>query len=216
MFEICCRCSAQISNLPGVQVFVDSQRYIAYPIKFWFHSSLLMLKYAVLTFRPEVHWQGDCTNSSLNSWCSRRTGYARRQLTWTTYQYRPWQSGRFWESMLQAFPIQSIRAWMELFASLYTDPISGNQYNILVRLDQDFRNQIEDLKQLTITTANGQQVLLGNIATIEKRSGPRADWSKVSAAPCRSDANAVGRDLEAFRKIFRINSINWRCHKDLK
>jgi CzcA family heavy metal efflux pump len=85
-------------------------------------------------------------------------------------------------------------------ASLYTDPISGNQYNILVRLDQDFRNQIEDLKQLTITTANGQQVLLGNIATIEKRSGPVQIDRKYQQRLVEVTANAVGRDLGSVSK----------------
>ena len=85
-------------------------------------------------------------------------------------------------------------------ASLYTDPISGNQYNILVRLDQDYRNQIEDLKQLTITTANGQQVLLGNIATIEKQSGPVQIDRKYQQRLVEVTANAVGRDLGSVAK----------------
>ena len=85
-------------------------------------------------------------------------------------------------------------------ASLYTDPISGNQYNILVRLNQSYRNQIEDLKQLTITTANGQQVLLGNIATIEKRSGPVQIDRKYQQRLVEVTANAVGRDLGSVSK----------------
>ncbi len=31
-------------------------------------------------------------------------------------------------------------------ASLYTDPVNGNQYNILVRLSEDYRANIEDLR----------------------------------------------------------------------
>ena len=85
-------------------------------------------------------------------------------------------------------------------ASLYTDPISGNQYNILVRLNQDFRDQIEDLKQLTITTANGQQVLLGNIATIEKRNGPVQIDRKYQQRLVEVTANVSGRDLGSVAK----------------
>jgi CzcA family heavy metal efflux pump len=85
-------------------------------------------------------------------------------------------------------------------ASLYTDPISGNQYNILVRLNQDFRNQIEDLKQLTITAANGQQVLLGNIATIEKRNGPVQIDRKYQQRLVEVTANVSGRDLGSVAK----------------
>jgi multidrug efflux pump subunit AcrB len=85
-------------------------------------------------------------------------------------------------------------------ASLYTDPISGNQYNILVRLNQDFRDQIEDLKQLTITAANGQQVLLGNIATIEKRNGPVQIDRKYQQRLVEVTANVSGRDLGSVAK----------------
>jgi multidrug efflux pump subunit AcrB len=85
-------------------------------------------------------------------------------------------------------------------ASLYTDPISGNQYNILVRLNQSYRDQIEDLKQLTITAANGQQVLLGNIATIQKRSGPVQIDRKYQQRIVEVTANAVGRDLGSVSK----------------
>lgn len=85
-------------------------------------------------------------------------------------------------------------------ASLYTDPVSGNIYNILVRLNQNYRDQIEDLKQLTITTANGQQVLLGNIATIEKRSGPVQIDRRYQQRLVEVTANAVGRDLGSVSK----------------
>jgi len=85
-------------------------------------------------------------------------------------------------------------------ASLYTDPVSGNLYNILVRLNQNYRDQIEDLKQLTITTASGQQVLLGNIATIEKRNGPVQIDRKYQQRLIEVTANAVGRDLGSVSK----------------
>jgi hydrophobe/amphiphile efflux-1 (HAE1) family protein len=80
-------------------------------------------------------------------------------------------------------------------ASTYTDPVSGNQYNILVRLDQDYRNQIEDLKKLTVATSSGQQVLLGNIASIEKKSGPVQIDRKYQQRLVEVTANVVGRDL---------------------
>ncbi|MEK9137734.1 MAG: efflux RND transporter permease subunit, partial [Bacteroidota bacterium] len=49
-------------------------------------------------------------------------------------------------------------------ASVFTDPSSGNQYNILVRLNEDYRSQIDDLQKLTLPTPSGQHVLLGNVA----------------------------------------------------
>jgi CzcA family heavy metal efflux pump len=57
-------------------------------------------------------------------------------------------------------------------ASLFTDPVNGNQYNILVRLSEDFRSNIDDLKNVVLTTSTGQPVTLGSVATIEKANAP--------------------------------------------
>jgi len=80
-------------------------------------------------------------------------------------------------------------------ASLYTDPISGNQSNILVRLDEKYRNQIDDIKNLTVTTADGHDVLLGNLATIERTSGPVQIDRKYQQRLVEVTADVSGRDL---------------------
>lgn len=80
-------------------------------------------------------------------------------------------------------------------ASLYTDPVSGNQYNILVRLSEDFRSQIDDLKNLVLTTSGGQEVLLGNVATIEKANAPVQIDRKYQQRLVEVTANVTGRDL---------------------
>jgi multidrug efflux pump subunit AcrB len=80
-------------------------------------------------------------------------------------------------------------------ASLYTDPVSGNQYNILVRLDEDYRSNIDDLKKLTISAPGGEQVLLGNIATIERASSPVQIDRKYQQRKVSVTANVTGRDL---------------------
>ena len=80
-------------------------------------------------------------------------------------------------------------------ASLYTDPVSGNQYNILVRLNEDYRSQIEDLANIVLTSAPGQQVLLGNIATIEKANAPVQIDRKFQQRLIEVTANVTGRDL---------------------
>lgn len=49
-------------------------------------------------------------------------------------------------------------------ASLYTDPVTGNSYNILVRLDERFRSSPEDLAKIIVPGAGGQPVLLGSVA----------------------------------------------------
>jgi CzcA family heavy metal efflux pump len=80
-------------------------------------------------------------------------------------------------------------------ASLFTDPVTGNQYNILVRLSEDYRSQIEDLKNIVVTTAGGEQVLLGNIANIEKANSPVQIDRKYQQRIVDVTANVSGRDL---------------------
>ncbi|MBI3586273.1 MAG: efflux RND transporter permease subunit [Ignavibacteriales bacterium] len=80
-------------------------------------------------------------------------------------------------------------------ASQFTDPQTGNQYNILVRLSEDYRSNIEDLKNLVLTTAGGQQILLGNIATIVKTNSPVQIDRKYQQRIVDVTANVSGRDL---------------------
>jgi len=80
-------------------------------------------------------------------------------------------------------------------ASVYTDPLNGNEYNILVRLSQDFRTDIDDIKNLVLTTPGGQQVLLGNVAEIEKASSPVQIDRKQQQRIVDVTANVSGRDL---------------------
>jgi CzcA family heavy metal efflux pump len=80
-------------------------------------------------------------------------------------------------------------------ASLYTDPVNGNQYNILVRLNEDYRSRIEDLGNLALTTSGGQQVLLGNIAKVTKANSPVQIDRKYQQRLVEVTANVSGRDL---------------------
>jgi multidrug efflux pump subunit AcrB len=80
-------------------------------------------------------------------------------------------------------------------ASLYFDPVSGNQYNILVRLDEKYRSSISDLQNVVLTTSNGQPVLLGNIATIQRTSSPVEIDRKYQQRLIEVTANASGRPL---------------------
>ena len=80
-------------------------------------------------------------------------------------------------------------------ASTYTDPVTGNQYNILVRMSEDFRSHIDDLKSIVLTTSSGQQVLLGNLATIEKANVPVQIDRKYQQRIVDVTANVSGRDL---------------------
>ena len=80
-------------------------------------------------------------------------------------------------------------------ASLFTNPMNGNQYNILVRLSENYRSRIDDLRDLVLTTSGGQPVRLGNIATIEKADAPVQIDRKYQQRLVEVTANVTGRDL---------------------
>jgi CzcA family heavy metal efflux pump len=80
-------------------------------------------------------------------------------------------------------------------ASLYTDPVNGNQYNMLVRLGESFRSEPEDLKNIVLVTSAGEQVTLGNIAHIEKAASPVQIDRKYQQRIVDVTANVTGRDL---------------------
>ena len=80
-------------------------------------------------------------------------------------------------------------------ASIYSDPVNGNQYNILVRLDEKYRSDIDDLNRLILTAPNGDQVLLGNLAHIRRTTGPVQIDRKYQQRIVDVTANVTGRDL---------------------
>ena len=80
-------------------------------------------------------------------------------------------------------------------ASQYTDPQTGNQYNILVRLDSTDRNRIDDIGKLTVPSSSGQLVKLGNIARVEMASTPVEIDRKYQQRIIDVTANVTGRDL---------------------
>ncbi len=80
-------------------------------------------------------------------------------------------------------------------ASQYTDPQSGNQYNILVRLDSTDRDRIDDISRLTVPSANGQLVKLGNIAQVVMTNTPVEIDRKYQQRIIDVTANVTGSDL---------------------
>lgn len=93
-------------------------------------------------------------------------------------------------------------------ASLYTDPVNGNQYNILVRFGEDFRSNIDDLKDIILATPGGGQVQLGNIATIEKAAAPVQIDRKYQQRLIEVTANVTGRDLGSVANDIRAGIAN--------
>ena len=86
-------------------------------------------------------------------------------------------------------------------ASTFTDTVTGIASDVLVRLDQRFRSSPEDLEDIVLTTAGGQAVLLGNVATITRRtSGGRRASSTCrpgSASPRAATSNSRTRHSAA-------------------
>jgi CzcA family heavy metal efflux pump len=79
--------------------------------------------------------------------------------------------------------------------SLYSDPVTGNQYDILVRLDESFRSHYEDISKIVLTTKTGEQVPLGNVATIERTNSPVQIERKYQQRMIEVTGNATGRPL---------------------
>ena len=87
--------------------------------------------------------------------------------------------------------------------SIYTDPVSGNEYNIVVQLDRPYRHSLEDLKNVFLTNASGQQILLRDIARIRESSGPNEIDRKRMTRLITISANPVGRPLGAIARDLR-------------
>jgi len=79
--------------------------------------------------------------------------------------------------------------------SIYTDPRTGNEYNIVVQFDRPFRHSLEDLKNVFLTNQNGSPILLRNIATIVKGYSPNEVDRKYMTRLITITANPVGRPL---------------------
>lgn len=80
-------------------------------------------------------------------------------------------------------------------ASQFTDPQTGNQFNILVRLQETDRNRIDDIRQLMVPTSSGQLIKLGNIANVQMTTTPVEIDRKYQQRIIDVTGNVTGRDL---------------------
>ncbi len=84
----------------------------------------------------------------------------------------------------------------------------GEETDIRVRYDEVYRNNIEKIEKLSITTPSGQQVPLKQIATISKGEGPvkinREDQLRVVAVT----ANVIDRDIGSVVKDIKNRLAN--------
>ena len=89
----------------------------------------------------------------------------------------------------------SLNSNASISPSIFTDPRTGNQYNVVVQLDEPYRRTPEDLGRIFVTTDDGRPVLLSTIADIKQSAGPVEIERKYQQRLVRIAANAVGRDL---------------------
>ncbi len=80
-------------------------------------------------------------------------------------------------------------------ASLFSDPVNGNQYNILVRFSEQYRSSPDDLRKLLLVTPSGTLVQLGEIANITQDASPVEIDRKYQQRIIDVTAEASGRDL---------------------
>ncbi len=85
-------------------------------------------------------------------------------------------------------------------ASIFTDPQSGNQYNILVRLTEDYRNKIDDIKNLSVQNSPGQTIKLSNLVNVSLVKAPIQIDRRYQERIVEVTANVQGRDLGSVSK----------------
>ncbi len=85
-------------------------------------------------------------------------------------------------------------------ASIFTDPATGNQYNMLVRLSENYRNKIEDIKNLTVKNSQGNLVKLSDIINVELAKSPIQIDRRYQERIVEVTGNVVGRDLGSVSK----------------
>src|SRR5437867_3514264 len=88
----------------------------------------------------------------------------------------------------------SLNSNVSVNPSIFTDPRTGNQYNLVVQLDEPYRQTPDDLARLFVTV-NDRPVLLSTVASIVQSTGPVEIERKYAQRLIRINANAVGRDL---------------------
>ena len=72
---------------------------------------------------------------------------------------------------------------------------NGKEYDIFVRLDPKYRQNLKQLMDLRIPTVTGKFIELGNIATLVQHQGPIAIERKNQQRIVKVEADIMGRDL---------------------
>ena len=91
--------------------------------------------------------------------------------------------------------LTSMSSSLNIFPSIFTDPISGNEYYVVVQMDKRFTNNLQNLDNLPLPTYNGKTIFLKDIASINKGVGPVLIERKYQQRVIHITANATGRPL---------------------
>jgi multidrug efflux pump subunit AcrB len=104
----------------------------------------------------------------------------------------------------------SLNSNVSVNPSIFTDPRTGNQYNIVVQLDEAFRVRPDDLGKIFVTPAGGRPVVLSTVADIQRSVAPVEIERKYQQRLVRVSGNPVGRDLGAISSDLeaRIGSLS--------
>ena len=84
-------------------------------------------------------------------------------------------------------------------------------FDIMVRMDQDLKNDIGAIRQLRIPTKGGSTVTLGQIATVEFRDAPSQVTHDEGERRVYVGFNVRGRDVQSV-----MDEVEQRLEKDLK
>ncbi len=85
-------------------------------------------------------------------------------------------------------------------ASIFTDPGTGNQYNILVRLAEADRSAISDIGNLSVANAQGKLIKLSDLIEIKMTKAPIQIDRRYQQRIAEVTGNVDGRDLGSVSK----------------
>src|SRR6266536_533603 len=97
----------------------------------------------------------------------------------------------------------SLASNVSLNPSIFTDPRTGNQYNVVVQLDEPYRSSSEDLSRLFVIGDGGRPISLGSVAEVKQGVGPvmierkyQQRLIKITATPQGEDLGSIAQDID--------------------
>ena len=88
---------------------------------------------------------------------------------------------------------------------------SGKSFNLVVRTEEDYRNEMEKVRNLMIDTSDGQKVPLTYVADVRSASGPNTISRENVKRKIVISANTSGRDVRSV-----VNDIQHRIDEEIK